>query len=256
MEIVNAFATHPGTRAEKDERKNEDFAHAWVKDGVQYQAVADGNGSDDELSPAAFVINEVQRFIDAYSEPDMKPPEIKRMISGAVHCANRVMLAFKRANGEKYNAGCFSSLDLTALYGDDKFISAHVGDTRTYLLRDEKMHQLTKDHSEAQRLCDEGKISKGQIFTHPDRDILTSALGFDNPKVDIREGSVKEGDIILLLTDGAHKVLSSEQIQNIVFSAGNCMDSCSGITDGANMLGGPDNISVCISFIPKHSEAE
>ena len=112
------------------------------------------------------------------------------------------------------------------------------------------MHLLTKDHTEAQRLCDEGKISKEQIFIHPERDILTSALGYDNPRVDIREGKIKKGDIILLLTDGAHKVLSPEQIQNIVFSAGNCYDTCNGIIEGANLLGGPDNISVCVTYIP------
>ena len=104
--------------------------------------------------------------------------------------------------------------------------------------------------TEAQRLCDEGKISKGQIFTHPDRDILTSVLGIDTPNIDIRVGKVKKGDIVLLLTDGAHKVLSSEQIREIVLSAGNCIDTCNGIVDGANLLGGPDNISVCVTYIP------
>lgn len=250
MNISNAFATHPGKRAEEAERQNEDFAHAWTKDNVYYQAVADGNGRDEILNPAAFVINEVQRFIDAYSEPDMSPEELKRMITGAIHCANRVLLAFKRANGEMYNAGCFASFDMTALFGEDRLITAHVGDTRTYLFRNERMHQLTKDQTEAQRLCDEGKISKSQIFTHPDRDILTSALGFDNPQIEVREGVARGGDIFLLLTDGAHKTLSPEQIQNIVFSAGNCFDSCNGIVEGANMLGGPDNISVCVTYLP------
>jgi len=249
MKIANAFATHPGKKAETAEKINEDFAHAWESKGVYYQAVADGNGRDDTLNPGAFVVNEIHRFVESYSEENMTPAEIGRMLRGAVHCANRVLLAYKRANGERY-AASFSSLDLTALFAGDKFISVHVGDTRLYLLRDNRMHQLTKDHTEAQRLCDEGKITKEQIFIHPDRDILNSALGFDNPRVDVREGKVKQGDIILLLTDGAHKVLSPEQIQSIVFSAGNCFDTCSAIIEGANMLGGPDNISACITYIP------
>ena len=216
---------------------------------MYYQALADGNGRDDILNPGAFVVNEVHRFIDTYSEPGMQLGEIKRMISGAIHCANRVLLAFKRANKDLY-ASSFSSFDLTAVFDDNKLISAHVGDSRGYLLREGKMHPLTKDHTEAQRLCDEGMITKEQIFIHPDRDILTSALGYDNPRVDIREGKIKKGDIILLLTDGAHKVLSPEQIQNIVVSAGNCYDTCNGIIEGANLLGGPDNISVCVTYIP------
>ena len=249
MVISNAFATHPGKKAESAEKINEDFAHAWETNGVYYQALADGNGRDDVLNPGAFVINEVHRFIETYSKPGMQVEEIKRMIAGAIHCANRVLLAFKRANKDVYSSS-FASFDLTAVFDDNKLISAHVGDTRSYLLRDGKMHPLTKDHTEAQRLCDEGKITKEQIFIHPDRDILTSALGYDNPRVDIREGKIKKGDIVLLLTDGAHKVLSPEQIHNIVVSAGNCYDTCNGIIEGANLLGGPDNISVCVTYIP------
>lgn len=250
-EIINAFATHPGKKAEAKERLNEDFAHAWEKDRVHYQILADGNGRSDDLNPASFAVNEVHRFIDTYSEPDMSFPEMKRMVKAAIHCANRVLLAYKRANSEAYGKDCFSSLDMTAITEDGKLITAHIGDSRTYLLRDEKLHVLTRDQTEAQRLCDEGKISKDQIFTHADRDVLVSALGFDNPQIGIREGRLKSGDIVLLLTDGAHKVLSSEQIKNIVISAGNCYDTCNGIIEGANMLGGPDNISVCISYIPQ-----
>ena len=233
------------------EKPNEDFAHAWEKNKVHYQILADGNGRSDYLNPASFAVNEIHRFIDAYAESDMPFSEMKRMVKAAIHCANRVLLAYKRANSEAYGKECFVSLDMTAITQDGRLRTAHVGDSRTYLIRDEKLHILTRDQTEAQRLCDEGKISKNQIFTHADRDVLTSALGFDNPQIDIREGKLKQGDIVLLLTDGAHKVLSADQIKNIVISAGNCYDTCNGIIDGANMLGGPDNISVCISYIPK-----
>lgn len=250
MEIANAFATHPGTKAEAADKPNEDYAHAWNKDGIYFQAVADGNGRDDDLNPAAFVVNEVQRFIDAYSEPGMSPSEIKRMVKGAIQCANRVLVAYKKARGDTNARNAFASLDLTAVFDETHFITAHVGDARTYLIREEKLHQLTKDHTEAQKLCDDGKISKEQIFSHPDRDVLTSVLGIDSPRIDVREGKIKKEDIILLLTDGVHKVLSPGQIQEIVLTAGNCIDTCNGIVDGANMLGGPDNISVCITYIP------
>lgn len=256
MEIVNAFATHPGVKAQSNEKPNEDYAHAWNKNGVYYQAVADGNGRTEDINPAAFVINEVQRFIDECSEPNMNAHEIKRMINGAVQCANRVILAYKGAKGDAESKNAFSSLDVTAIFGDSDFISVHVGDTRTYLLRNQKLHQLTIDHTEAQRLCSEGKISKEQIFSHPDRDVLTSALGTINPKIDIREGKVVSGDIIILLTDGAHKVLSQGQIEEIILTAGNCIDTGNGIIKGANMLGGPDNISVCVTYIPKKTMAE
>lgn len=251
LKIANAFATHPGKRAEMAEKQNEDYAHAWEKDSVYYQALADGNKRDEVLNPAAFVINEIQRFIDAYSEPSMNISEMRRMIRGAIQCANRVLLAFKKADSEKYDGDVFASLDLTAIFNDGSLITAHVGDGRIYLIRDKKLHQLSKDHTEAQRLCDEGKISKEQIFTHPDRDTLTSALGFENPTIDIREGKVKPGDIVMLLTDGAHKLLNLSQLHEIVFAAGNCYETCNGIIEAANMLGGSDNVSVCTTYIPE-----
>lgn len=254
MNIANAFATHPGRTAESVEKINEDFAHAWTKDKVSYQIAADGNGRSETLNPASFVVNEIHRFIDTYSEPGMSITEIKRMISGAFHCANRVLLAFKRANGELYSNNVFASVDLTAVTENNEFVMAHCGDGRIYLVREGKLQQLTKDHTEAQRLCNEGKITKEQIFQHPDRDILTSALGFDNPQIDIRSGRVRTEDIVLILTDGAHKVIKSPQICDIIMEAGNCFDTCDGVIKVANALGGPDNISVCVTYISPREE--
>ena len=251
MAVDNAFATHPGKAAEAAERINEDFAHAWVKDGVNYQIAADGNHRTEFLNPAPFVVNEIQRFIEAYSEPQMSLPELKRMLSGAIYSANRILLAFKQADGERYDHRTFATVDLTAVTEKKEFVLAHVGDGRIYLIRGGKLRQLTKDHTEAQRLCDDGKITKEQIFQHPDRDLLTSALGFDNPKIDVRSGRVQDGDIVMLLTDGAHKVISPEQLHDIVMEAGNCFETCNGVIKVANALGGPDNISVCVSYLRK-----
>lgn len=251
MPIDYAFATHPGKTAEAAEKKNEDFAHAWVKDKVSYQITADGNGRNDFLNPASFVVNEIQRFIDIYSKPEMSIEEIKQMISGAFHCANRVLLAFKKANGELYTNSVFATVDLTAITEKNELAMAHVGDGRIYLVRNQKLQQLTKDHTEAQRLCDLGKITREQIYQHPDRDLLTSALGFDNPHIDLRIGKIQSEDIIILLTDGAHKIINSEQMHQIIFECGNCFETCNGIIKVANAFGGPDNISVCVSYMRK-----
>ena len=249
MPIDNAFATHPGRVAEAAEKINEDFAHAWVKHGVSYQITADGNHRTDFLNPASFVVNEIQRFVETYAEPNMPAGEIKRMLAGAFHCANRVLLAFKKADGELYDHSTFATVDLTAITEKKEFVMAHVGDGRIYLIRSGKVQQLTKDHTEAQRLADEGKITKEQIFQHPDRDLLTSALGFENPRIDLRAGKVQNGDIVMLLTDGAQKVINLEQLHDIVYEAGNCFETCNGIIKVANALGGPDNISVCVSYL-------
>ena len=81
--------------------------------------------------------------------------------------------------------------------------------------------------------------------------MLTSALGFENPHIDLRTGKVQDEDIVMLLTDGAYKVINGEQLHQIIFECGNCFDTCNGIIKVANALGGPDNISVCVSYLRK-----
>lgn len=76
----------------------------------------------------------------------MSITEIKRMISGAFHCANRVLLAFKKANGELYTNSVFATVDLTAITEKNEFVMAHVGDGRIYLIRNQKMQQLTRSY--------------------------------------------------------------------------------------------------------------
>lgn len=72
-------------------------------------------------------------------------------------------LAFKKADGELYDHSTFATVDLTAITEKKEFVMAHVGDGRIYLIRSGKVQQLTKDHTEAQRLADEGKITKSRF---------------------------------------------------------------------------------------------
>ena len=248
MAYTNTFATHPGKKAEDEESLNEDFAHAWVNHDVLYQVVADGNKLIEDIGPAAFCVNEIQRFIERYSESKMSIHEIKRMMAGAVFCANRTLLSFKKANSEQYNQSVFSSLTMCAITKNNDFAWVHTGDSRLYIIRNEKIIQITKDHTVAQKLCSENKIKKEQIALHPDRNTLTSALGFDEIVIDDFSGKLSEKDIIMLTTDGVYKVLSNEQILEIIMQSGTCESACEGIVEVANICGGPDNMSVCIAY--------
>lgn len=249
MAFDNAYITNAGKKAEAKNQVNEDDSLSWVKNNVLYQIIADGNGSNETLHPANFIINEIQRFIEIFAVPQMSTVEIKRMMLGAIHCANRVLLAFKRANNELYTNNTFSTICFSALTQNNEFIYAHAGDSRIYLIRKGKMLPITKDHTEAQKLCDEGKIPKEKIFSHPDRDILTSALGFNDPKIDILQATVQKQDIILSVTDGIYKVAQPEQILELVKEAGNCKTVCEEMVNMINFLGGPDNMAISISYI-------
>ena len=171
------------------------------------------------------------------------------MLGSAVYTANRVLLAYKKANGEKYTNNSFTTLTMSIILPNNQFVFAHSGNSRLYLVRNERIVQLTKDHTEAQRLCDEGKLKKEEVPLHPDNSILSSALGFEVPRIDVMSGSLQKGDIVIMLTDGVHGVINLDQLHDIIFQTGNCKEACEGIVQVVNALGAPDNFSAVVSFV-------
>lgn len=245
MGYISAYATDPGVV----NKVNEDAVTVFIRKNVLYQIVSDGNGSVNDMKPAGFMINELQRYIDEFARDKMTPEEIKQMISQGCYCANRVLMAFKRANGEVYTDSNFATLTIAALTEKNELIYGHCGDSRLLLIRKNRIIQLTKDHTVAQQLYEQGKISRNQIRLHPDNVIITSAIGFLDLKLDVIIGSVQEGDIILGVTDGIHKLLDNEKIINVINAAGNCEDTCDGLIKYANSLGGFDNMAVFTTYI-------
>lgn len=249
MGTITHLVSNVGIIPLQNDEKNEDFAAAWEKDGTVFQLIADGNGATEEYNPATFCANEIRRFCDLYFKNVTTTAEAQKIIGSAVYTANRVLLAYKKANGEKYTNNSFTTLTMSAILPDNHFVFAHCGNSRLYLVRNERIVQLTKDHTEAQRLCDEGKLTKEEIPMHPDNSILSSALGFEVPRIDVMAGTLQKGDIIITLTDGVHKVINLDQLHDIVFQTGNCKDACDGIVQVVRALGAPDNFSAIFSYI-------
>ena len=251
MAFSSAFATDAGSVANNNGTPNEDSATAFILHDTLYMIVSDGNGSVGDMKPAGFVLNEIQRYIDTFTKAEMTPEQIKDNIESACYCANRVLMAYKRANNELYTNDNFATVTMAAVTPDNHFIYAHSGDSRLYLIRNSKILQFSKDHTVAQKLCDEGKIAKEQVFSHPDNKVLTSALGFPEPQIDTAVGQLSKGDIILAVTDGIHKLLNPQQILDVVDIAGNCQDTCDGLIKYANNQGGYDNMATFVCYIPQ-----
>lgn len=249
MSVVSHLISNVGILPAENDQKNEDFASAWEREGTIFQLVADGNGATDDYNPASFCANEIRRFCDLYFKNVTNITEAQRIIGSAVYTANRVLLAYKKANGEKYTNDKFTTLTMSAILPNNQFVFAHCGNSRLYLVRNERIVQLTKDHTEAQRLCDEGKLKKEEVALHPDNSILSSALGFETPRIDVMSGTLQKGDIVVLLTDGVHNVINLDQLHDIIFQTGNCKDACDGVAQVVNALGAPDNFSAIFSFV-------
>jgi PPM family protein phosphatase len=125
---------------------------------------------------------------------------------------------------------------------------AHVGDSRAYLLRDGQFNQLTDDHTLVQHLIDEGQITKEEAASHPQRSIITRAIGVARDvDVDSMTLDLEPGDQILLCSDGLTGVVSDEDIRDALSHDGDDEDTIiASLIDKANAGGGPDNITVVL----------
>ncbi len=134
----------------------------------------------------------------------------------------------------------------------DKMYFANVGDSRGYIIDDNNISQFTEDHSFVASLVKAGAITEEEALTHPERNIITRAIGLKPElKVDLSEQPVilKEGQYIILCCDGLHGSVSNGEIIKIVKKYKKPGYICEKLVDKANENGGPDNITVMTAMI-------
>jgi protein phosphatase len=140
----------------------------------------------------------------------------------------------------------------TALYiKNEQAGFAHVGDSRLYCLRDNKLRLLTEDHTLVNQMLKDGLISVDEAYDHPNRSMLTRALGtMTNVEVAISEElfAIQAGDSFLLCSDGLHDLVDDEEIQQALISY-LPQSAAAHLIDLANQRGGYDNISIGIIAI-------
>jgi serine/threonine protein phosphatase PrpC len=158
--------------------------------------------------------------------------------------ANRVV--FERSSLDRKVAGMGTTLT-AALVEDDRVRLAHVGDSRAYLLRDGELGLLTEDHTLVHRMVSEGEISKEEAQTHPQRSVLTRAIGVDTVvDVDDETLQVRPGDRLLLCTDGLTSMVSEDQIEEALRSVPDVQEAAKRLVQMANEAGGMDNTTVLV----------
>jgi protein phosphatase len=228
---------------------NEDALHCFIHKDVMFLIVADGLGSREGFDiPSVIAVNEIRRHIEKYLISD-NAAHLKTLVSQSLFWTNRVLLAFKRANEPIY-AGFGTTITMCAINKNKDIVIGHAGNSRLYILRNGTLVQMTKDHTEAQRLYEQKKITKEEIRTHPERGTLTKGLGvWEDPECDVFGGKLVKEDIVLLCTDGVFSMLTDEEIQAIIIESGNTETACDWFMEGANQRGGVDNISAVISYI-------
>lgn len=131
---------------------------------------------------------------------------------------------------------------------EHKLTVANIGDSRLYLIRHNKMVQVTKDHSYVAELMQKGELDKESAKHHPKKNYITRAVGaFERAKADYFYAEVKQGDTILICSDGLTNMLSDEEILRIIYQEKDLEDTCQKLIQAANEKGGYDNISVIVA---------
>ena len=129
----------------------------------------------------------------------------------------------------------------------EQVVIGHVGDSRAYRLRDGIIQRLTRDHSLVEEMRRRGQITEEQAEDHPQRSIITRALGPEpEVEVDIQTVPSEPGDLYLLCSDGLTTMISDEQIKEIIVGATSLEAATRALIDEANRAGGRDNITVIL----------
>ncbi|MGA2163004.1 MAG: Stp1/IreP family PP2C-type Ser/Thr phosphatase [Solirubrobacteraceae bacterium] len=176
--------------------------------------------------------------------PDGSPPE-EGLATHAL-AANARIHALSRENAEQAGMGT----TLTAVYvGEQEVAIAHVGDSRAYCLRDGELLRLTDDHSLVDELIREGRLTPEEAEDHPQRSIITRALGPEETvEVDTRSFRARAGDIYLLCSDGLTSMVPEARLAEVLrlHAGARLRDIGEALIAEANNAGGRDNITVIL----------
>jgi PPM family protein phosphatase len=240
--MLRAAETALRTDTGRQRRDNEDNAFARAPVFV----VADGMGG----AQAGEVASKIATETFEQGLPDSGSPEER--LAERVREANHQIHELSRSDRERAGMGT----TLTAAYVDDTSVAiAHVGDSRAYLFRDGTLERLTQDHSLVEELVRQGKLTPEQAAGHPQRSIITRALGPEaNVEVDTWTYPVRAGDILLLCSDGLTTMISEDRVAEILGAAGSLDGTADALIDAANEAGGRDNITVVLFRIEEVGE--
>jgi protein phosphatase len=199
-------------------------------------AVADGMGGAQAGEVAARIAAE---SFDTHLGDSGTPGE--RLTRVATEANRRI---FDLAHEDASHSGMGTTLT-GALVSEDEVTIVHVGDSRAYLFRDGELRQLTRDHSLVEELRRRGRLTSEEAEEHPQRSIITRALGPDaEVDVDLHSHQARSGDVFLICSDGLTSMVREEQLRQIILESKSLDNTVSALIDEANRRGGRDNITV------------
>ena len=201
--------------------------------------VADGMGG----AQAGEVASQTAVEVFKHGLPDGVPEATLQQMIGV---ANRNI--HDQAHADSSLSGMGTTITAAFVNSErEEVVVGHVGDSRAYRLRNGILQRLTRDHSLVEEMRRRGQITEEQAEDHPQRSIITRALGPEpEVEVDIQAVPAEPGDIFLLCSDGLTTMLNDERIRELMSGATSLEAAVKTLVDEANRAGGRDNITVSI----------
>ena len=202
--------------------------------------VADGMGGHNAGELASrFTVESIVDYIGKAAEDRPIP-----LLSYAIHHANENVI--EKAKTDKSLEGMGTTVVAATIQGSYLYV-ANVGDSRLYLI-DKNITQITRDHSLVEEMIRVGELKREEARTHPDRNVITRAIGVKEPvRIDFFDMKLEKGDIILLCSDGLTNMVEDRDILKIVKKSGSLKEAAGRLVTEANKNGGKDNISVVLA---------
>ena len=211
--------------------------------GSAFAVVCDGMGGASAADIASKTAIEIisQYVLNGYN-PNMSSDDIKRLLDNAIASANLDVYTLAQKDEQLKGMG---TTVVAAITSETQAVICNVGDSRAYIVN-EGLTQITRDHTMVQSLVELGKLSEEEAKNHPEKNIITRALGVEeNILTDSYFVDITQDDKLLLCTDGLSNYATEEKILQII--NGNVLDKVSNLLiDEANNGGGRDNITVAV----------
>lgn len=228
----------------KVRKDNEDsFYVSENSDKVNLYLIADGIGGQNHGKLASMmtiqnVVAYMREYVDKFSDK-------KLLLENAVKYTNEEIVNFSRKY-EDFN-GMGSTLVALCVEETKAYIT-HAGDSRCYMIRNGLISQITVDNSYVEYLLQKGVISAEEAKNHPQKNLITKAIGMENElEIELDEVEINSGDILLLCSDGLTSMLSDEEILHIILKKKGDMQSCTDeLVKESKLKGGLDNITVIL----------
>lgn len=225
-------------------RNNEDAFVISPEFGFCLAADGMGGAAAGELASRFFAETATEVFSGSDTRTERERLEL---VQKTFSLANKRILDHVGRNIHHKGMGCTAEL---LAFSDEGFVLGHIGDSRTYRLRDGQLKQLTQDHSLVQGQIDQGLITKAEARNHRLRNVILRAVGVnENLALDLLSGKIFPGDLFLLCSDGLTDMVDDAIIHQVLTSVIPLSQKADQLIDLANTAGGMDNITVVLSGI-------